>query len=111
MLSNTFSKINLAEVTGFQRLPQPCQIIIADCLEKGSPYIDLLTEDVNGDLLRRQGWLLETTSMMPGVRSYSIPYDKWRELNVAKRHILTQSILAEVVRQRALRPSLFGSSG
>ena len=92
---------------GFQQLTRTCQIILADCLDRGTPEAQLLASDVNGDLLCRTGWFVEQNTMVPKARNFAIPYDKWSQLTAMRAQILSTGMQAELSRYRALKPDFF----
>lgn len=104
MLAYAFRSPNFM---GFQQLSKSCQLIIADCLDKDIPYLDISGFDPNADYLCRQGWLVEEQSITAGGRSFAIPDAKWRELLALRHQILTDGMRSELARYRATRTNLF----
>lgn len=104
MLTHTLKSFGSS---GFQHLTRNCQIILADCLERGTPDVHLLASDVNADLLLRAGWLVEQMNMIPKARSFSIPHDRWSQLLAMKPQLLNPAMSQELARYRALKPDLF----
>lgn len=104
MLANAFKSSGF---TGFQQLSKGGQLILAECLEKGSAEIDLPANDMNADFLARMGWLKEEPTMTPGWRSFTVPVERWRELLSIRTSILTPGVMTELQNLKARRPKQF----
>lgn len=107
MLTHTLKSFSSG---GFQQLNRNCQIILADCLDRGIPEVLLPDTDVNADLLLRTGWLVEQLNMVAKARSFAIPYDRWAVLTNMKAQLLTPAMHAEIARYRSLKPDFFKRS-
>lgn len=87
--------------SGYYQLGVTQQVILADCLDRGSSEIVLPAQNAYGDALSRNGWFKENPSVSIEVRSYSIPAAKWQELQSMKAEILTPQMKNDVQRYRA----------
>ena len=87
--------------SGYYQLGVTQQVILADCLDRGSSEIVLPAHNAYGDALSRNGWLRENPSVNIEVRSYTIPSAKWQELQTMRNEILTPQMKGDVQRFRA----------
>ncbi len=85
-----------AGFSGFYQLPLAQQVILADCLDRANPQINLLASNHHGDHLCRNGWLREEVSIHIGQRSFAVQHLKWIELQGIKSQILTPAMQAEI---------------
>jgi hypothetical protein len=87
--------------SGYYQLGVTQQVILADCLDRGSAEIVLPAHNAYGDALSRNGWLKENPSVNIEVRSYTIPSLKWQELQTMRSEILTPQMRNDIQRLRA----------
>jgi hypothetical protein len=92
---------------GFQQLTRNCQVILADCLDRGTPEVLLSDSDLNADLLCRTGWLVEQCNMVAKARSFAVPYERWAQLTAMKAQLLTPAMHADITRYRSVKPDFF----
>jgi hypothetical protein len=93
--------------SGYYQLGVTQQVILADCLDRGSSEIVLPAHNPYGDALCRNGWLRENPSVNVEVRSYTIPSNKWQELQTMRTEILSTQMKGDVQRFRATIPSRY----
>lgn len=87
--------------SGYYQLGVTQQVILADCLDRGSAEIMLPAQNAYGDALSRNGWLKESPSVNIDVRCYTIPPQKWQELQTMRAEILTPQMRNDIQRLRA----------
>src|SRR5262249_15807280 len=90
--------------TGYHQLSKSSQLLLADCIARGVPELELSGNEPALAYLRERGWLVQDG----GIRAFSIPPEKWRELVAMKNSILTPSMIAEVRNFQARKPLRFG---